>query len=133
MKKSLLILIAFVTLFSYSPVQAETEAKKDISLRDDIILNLLFLPIYKAIDNHFGKPKQFYCEKILQINEKVEHETYRYYNVTVQLTTFEGAHDLPYDLVTITFSNKYSMEWRAIDVKSRRLQPNEITECKHPQ
>ncbi|WP_371261522.1 hypothetical protein [Bacillus sp. MUM 116] len=24
----------------------------------------------------------------------------------MQLTTFEGAHDFPYDLVTITFSNK---------------------------
>ncbi|MFF2448903.1 DUF3888 domain-containing protein [Neobacillus sp. NPDC058068] len=80
---------------------------------------------HKAIEKHFGKPKQFYCQQILQIKEKVEHKTYRYFNVTVQLTTFEGAHDFPYDLVTITFSNKYSMEWRAIDVKSRRLKPNE--------
>jgi len=132
MKKSLLILIACLTLFSCSTVQAETSTKNDVQLRDDVILNLLFPSIYKAIENHFGKPKQFYCEQILQIKEKVEHETYRYFYVTVQLTTFEGAHDLPYDLVTITFSNKYSMEWRAIDVKSKRLMPNEITDCKHP-
>ncbi|KAB2331543.1 DUF3888 domain-containing protein [Cytobacillus depressus] len=132
MKKSLVILMACLTLFSFSPVQAETVTKKDIQLRDDIILNLLFLPIYKAIEKHFGEPKQFYCQQILQIKEKVEHETYRYFNVTVQLTTFEGAHDFPYDLVTITFSNKYSMEWRAIDVKSKRLKSNEITECRHP-
>jgi hypothetical protein len=52
--------------------------------------------------------------------------------MSLQLTTFEGAHDFPYDLVTITFSNKYSMEWRAIEVKSRRLKPNEVTECTHP-
>jgi hypothetical protein len=99
-------------------------------LRDDVILDLLFPSIYKAIEKHFGKPKQYYCEQILQIKEKVEHKTYRYFNVTVQLTTFEGVHDFPYDLVTITFSNKYSMEWRAIDVKSRTLKPNEITKCR---
>lgn len=132
MKKSLVILIAFFTLLSCSPVQAETVTKKDVQLRDDVILELLFPSIYKAIEKHFGKPKQYYCPKILQIKEKVEHETYRYFNVTVQLTTFEGAHDFPFDLVTITFSNKYTMEWRVIDVKSRRLKPNEITECRHP-
>ena len=132
MKKGFLILIACFTLFSFSPVQAETITKKNIQLRDDVILDLLFPSIYKAIEKHFGKPKQYYCPQILQIKEKVEHETYRYFNVTVQLTTFEGAHDFPYDLVTITFSNKNSMEWRAIDVKSRRLKPNEITKCSHP-
>ena len=41
MKKSLLILIACLTLFSYSPVQAETVTKNDVQLRDDVILNLL--------------------------------------------------------------------------------------------
>lgn len=132
MKKCLVILIACLTLFSFSPVQAETVTKNDVQLSDDIILNLLFPSINKAIEKHFGKPKQYYCQHILQIYEKVEHETYRYFNVTVQLTTFEGAHDFPYDLVTITFSNKYTMEWQAIDVKSRRLKPNEITECRHP-
>ncbi|NRD78575.1 DUF3888 domain-containing protein [Bacillus sp. BRMEA1] len=87
--------------------------------------------VYSAIEKHFGKTKQFYCQQILQIKEKVEHKTYRYFNVTAQLTTFEGAHDLPYDLMTITFSNKKTMEWRAIDVKSRRLKANEITKCRY--
>ncbi|WP_158587456.1 DUF3888 domain-containing protein [Neobacillus notoginsengisoli] len=124
-------MIACLTLFSSSPVQAETATKKDVQLRDDVILNLLFSSIDKALEKHFGKPKQYYCPKILQIKEKVEHETYRYFNVTVQLTTFEDAHDFPYDLVTITFSNKYTLEWQAIDVKNRRLKQNEITECIH--
>ncbi|MCA1042104.1 DUF3888 domain-containing protein [Bacillus infantis] len=55
---------------------------------------------------------------MLQTSEKLEHNTYCYFNVTVQLTTFEGAHDFPFDLVTITFSNKYSMEWQAVDIKA---------------
>ncbi|MBS4189814.1 DUF3888 domain-containing protein [Bacillus sp. FJAT-49705] len=129
MKKSLLILVTFLTLFSYSHVQAETVTKNDVQLRDDVILDLLFPSIDKALEKHFGKPKQYYCEQIHQINKMVENKTYSYFNVTLQVTTFEGAHDFPYDLVTITFSNKNSMEWRAIDVKSRTLKPKEITKC----
>lgn len=129
MKKRILILVTFLTLFSYSHVQAETVTKNDVQLRDDVILDLLFPSIDKALEKHFGKPKQYYCEQILQINKMVENKTYSYFNVTLQVTTFEGAHDFPYDLVTITFSNKNSMEWRAIDVKSRTLKPNEITKC----
>ncbi|NYE07842.1 hypothetical protein F4694_004683 [Bacillus niacini] len=132
MKKSLLILIACLTLFSYSPVQAETVTKNDVQLRDDVILNLLFSSIDKALEKHFGKSKQWYCQRIIQIKKVEPYETYSYFNVTVQVTTFEGAHDVPYDLVTITLSNKNSMEWRAIDVKSRGLKPNEITKCRYP-
>ena len=90
-----------------------------------MILDLLFLSIDKTLEEHFGKPKQFYCEQILQIEKKVELSPY--FNVTVQLTTFEGAHDFPFDLVTITFSNKNSIKWQAIDIKSRTLKPNELT------
>ncbi|MCL6572462.1 MAG: DUF3888 domain-containing protein [Bacillus sp. (in: Bacteria)] len=127
---TLVVSIASMTLFYYSSVQAETVTKNEIQLRDDVILTFPFPSIDKAIEKHFGKPKQYYCEQILQIKKKIEHKTYSYYNVNVQLTTFEGAHDFPYDLVTITFSNKNSMEWRVIDVKSRTLKPNEITKCR---
>ncbi|WP_442600138.1 hypothetical protein [Neobacillus sp. D3-1R] len=50
----------------------------------------------------------------------------------MQVTTFEGAHSPPHDLVTITFSNEKTKEWQAIDFKKRRLKPNEITKCRHP-
>ncbi|MFJ8067218.1 DUF3888 domain-containing protein [Psychrobacillus sp. NPDC096426] len=121
---TLIVSIAFLTLFSYSHVQAKTVTKNEIQLRDDVILDLLFLSTDKALEEHFGKPKQYYCGKIIQIEKKVEPA---YFNVTVQLITFEGAHDFPFDLVTITFSNKNRIEWRAIDIKSRTLKPNEIT------
>lgn len=51
MKKSLVILIAFFTLLSCSPVQAETVTKKDVQLRDDVILELLFHPSIKQSKN----------------------------------------------------------------------------------
>ena len=123
MKKGLLILIAFLTLFSYSPVQAETVTENDVQLRDDLIYILLVPFIYKEIEKHYGEPKQFYNQRILKI-KKLREGSYLF-NVTVQVTTFEGAHNPPYDLVTITFSNKVSEDWRAIDFKSRRLRPNE--------
>ena len=121
---TLAISIAFLTLFSYSHVQAKTVTENEIQLRDDVILDLLFLSTYKALEEHFGKPKQYYCEQILKIEKKVEPS---HLNVTVQLITFEGAHDFPFDLVTITFSNKNSVEWRTIDIKSKTLKPKEIT------
>ncbi|QUW23618.1 DUF3888 domain-containing protein [Sporosarcina sp. Marseille-Q4063] len=121
---TIIVSIAFLTLFSYSHVLAKTTTENEIQLRDEVILDLLFLSTYKALEEHFGEPKQYYCEQILQIEKKVEPA---HFNVTVQLTTFEGAHDFPFDLVTITFSNKNSIEWRAIDIESRTLKPNEIT------
>lgn len=128
MKKGLLILIASFTFFSYSPVQVESETKNDVQLRDDLIINLLYPLISKEIEQHYGEIKQYYCANILQI-KKLEKGSY-YFDVTVQVTTFEGAHNPPFDLVTITFSNR-SIDWRIIDFKSRRLMPYE-DQCRKP-
>ncbi|PEZ84434.1 DUF3888 domain-containing protein [Bacillus sp. AFS017274] len=130
MKKSLVILIACLTLFSYSPVQAETVTKNDIQLRDDLIFIMLYPSIQQELKKQYGEIKQNYCGEITQI-KKLPIGTYLF-NVTVQVTTFEGAHGPPNDLVTITFSNEKSIEWQAIDFKRKRLKPNEITECRHP-
>ncbi|GKU84065.1 DUF3888 domain-containing protein [Niallia sp. NCCP-28] len=130
MKKSNLILFACLTLFSYSPVQAETVTKNDIQLRDDLIYIMLYPSIQQELKKQYGEIKQNYCGEITQI-KKLPIGTYLF-NVTVHVTTFEGAHSPPNDLVTITFSNEKSIEWRAIDFKRKRLKPNEITECRHP-
>lgn len=125
MKKSFVILIVFLTLFSFSPVQAETETKNDIQLRDDLIFILLYPSIQQELKKQYGEIKQNYCGNITQI-KKLSQGSYLF-NVTVQVTTFEGAHNPPHDLVTITFSNENTIEWQAIDFKKRRLKPNEIT------
>jgi hypothetical protein len=130
MKKCLLILFAFLTLFCFSPVKAETITKNDVQLRDELILNLLFPLIYKEIEKHFGEPKQYCCQQILQI-KKLEQGSF-FFDVTVQVTTFEGAHNPPNDLVTITITNSGYKPWRAIHFKSKRLKPNEMDKCKHP-
>lgn len=125
MKKSLLILITFLTLFS--PVQAETVTENDIQLRDDVIFIMLYPLIQQELEKQYGEIKQNECAKIIKI-ERLPIGTY-IFNVTVQLITFEGAHDPPNDLVTITFSNEKSLEWHVIDFKRKRLKPNEIPKC----
>ena len=72
MKKSLLILIACLTLFSYSPVQAETVTKNDIQLRDDVIFILLYPLIQQELKKQYGEIKQNECGKIIQI-KKLPH------------------------------------------------------------
>ncbi|MFD1928899.1 DUF3888 domain-containing protein [Sporosarcina siberiensis] len=124
MKKSLLILLACLTLFSYSPGQAKTVTETDIRLRDDLILNLLYPSIQKELEKQYGAGKQFECQKIIQI-KRLPVGTYLF-NVTVQLITFEDAHGPPNDLVTITFNNETSQDWHAIDFKRKRLKENEI-------
>ncbi|WP_409275981.1 DUF3888 domain-containing protein [Neobacillus sp. SCS-31] len=128
MKKSLLILITCLTLFSYSPVKAETVTKNDIQLRDDLIFILIYPSIQQELKKQYGEIKQNECAEIIQI-KRLPNGTYLF-NVTVQVRTFEGAHNPPNDLVTITFSNEKSLEWQAIDFKRKRLKPNEITKCR---
>ena len=127
LKKSLLILLACLTLFSYSPGQAETVTENDIQLRDDVIFTMLYPFIDKELEKQYGEGKQIECEKIIKI-ERLPVGTYLF-NVTVQLITFEDAHGPPNDLVTITFNNETPLDWHAIDFKRKRLKPNEIPKC----
>ncbi len=102
-EKNLVILIACLTFFASSPVQAETVTKNDIQLRDDLIFIMLYPSIQQELKKQYGEIKQNYCGKITRI-KKLPIGTYLF-NVTVQVITFEGAHGPPNDLVKITFSN----------------------------
>jgi hypothetical protein len=130
MKKFILIVIAFLFLVPFTPVKAETVNKNEIQLRDDLIFILLYPSIQQELKKQYGEIKQNNCANITQI-KKLSQGSYLF-NVTVQVRTFEGAHNPPHDLVTMTFSNEKTIEWQVIDFKRRRLNPNEITECRHP-
>ncbi|WP_026565403.1 hypothetical protein [Bacillus sp. UNC41MFS5] len=64
MKKSLLILIACFSLFSYSPVKAETVTKNDVQVRDDLIFIMLYPSIQQELKKQYGEIKQNMCGKI---------------------------------------------------------------------
>ena len=120
MKKFLSILFTCILLLSFSTVKAESVNTDDVQVRDDLILRLMFPLIYNELEKRYGEPKQYEDEKILKIKKRDN-----YFDVTVQVTTFKGAHGPPNDLVSITFSNYHSTSWRVIDFKSKRLKSNE--------
>lgn len=119
MKKHLPILFACLILLSCLPVRAEAANINEVQVRDDLIAYLLFPLIEKQLEKHYGELKQFYNAEVLKV-KKLEPGSYDF-EVTVQVTTFEGAHNPPNDLVTITFSNYHSLSWQVIDFKSRRI------------
>jgi hypothetical protein len=69
MKKSLLILITCLSLFSYSPVKAESATKNDIQMRDDLIFIMLYPSIQQELKKQYGEIKQTECGKTIRIKK----------------------------------------------------------------
>lgn len=131
MMKFLFILVSSFYLLSYSPVKAETINKNELQLRDDLIYILINPLINKELIKHYGERKQHYCAIITKI-KKLQQGSY-FFDVTIQVTTFEGAHNPPNDLVTITFSNNRDYKgWHVTNFKSKRLKENVPFKCKQP-
>ncbi|MCG7346050.1 DUF3888 domain-containing protein [Sporosarcina sp. ACRSL] len=76
----------------------------DYKLIYDTLITSLYPSIQKEIINYYGYPKQYglYDAKILSITR--EHEGSFDFNVEVQVTTFDHAHDPPYGKETMTFN-----------------------------
>lgn len=122
MKRYFSILFICLLFLSNSTVNAsQIVSMNGVQLRNDLILDLLFPLIYEELEKQYGEPKQYQNEKILKIKKRGNYD----FDVTVQLTTFEGAHNPPNDLITITFSDHHSTSWRTIDFKRKRLEPSE--------
>nr|WP_245831892.1 DUF3888 domain-containing protein [Oceanobacillus senegalensis] len=68
----------------------------------DVLIERLIEPISQAVQNYYGESKLWYrgMEKILKIEEDEEDHTFL---LTIQVQTFEGAHNPPYGEETITF------------------------------
>ena len=78
------------------------ESKKEISVdaAEQVIVDLLYPPIAAAVAEYYGEPTQFWHPEILSI-QKVSDS--RNYEVVIQVETFQGPHNPPYGLETITF------------------------------
>ena len=81
---------------------AAAEAKEEISVdaAQQVIIDLLYQPTAVAVAEYYGEPTQFWHSRILSI-QKVEDS--QNYEVVVQVETFQGPHNPPYGLETITF------------------------------
>jgi hypothetical protein len=111
------------------PLNINAQPTQYTELLEDTILALLFPRIQESIEHHLGSPKQFFCQQIIKVKKRDPGSFY--FSITVQVQTFEGAHNPPYDLVTITFNN-FSGGWKETNFESRRLNPEEMIRCRNP-
>lgn len=81
---------------------AAAESKKEISVdaAEQVIIDLLYQPTAAAVAGYYGEPTQFWHPEILSIQKVADS---RNYEVVLQVETFQGPHNPPYGLETITF------------------------------
>ncbi|MDE5943949.1 MAG: DUF3888 domain-containing protein [Clostridia bacterium] len=120
MKKILLIpIIFFTTILGFLNFSAENSLvdkysnpclaksifvyETENSNSDSVIALLLYNEINNAIQNYFGEPTQFalYDAEITEITQINNEFAYR---VTIEVPTFNGPHNPPYGIETLTFA-----------------------------
>ncbi|WP_024834524.1 DUF3888 domain-containing protein [Ruminiclostridium josui] len=79
---------------------------KEILYRDFLLTQLSPL-ISDAVQNYYGYPKSFdlFDAKVLEI-KRLEKGSF-YFNIIIQVITYEGAHNPPYGLETVTIRQDY--------------------------
>ncbi|MEY8346872.1 DUF3888 domain-containing protein [Bacillus cereus] len=87
----------------------------------EVMINLLLDPISKEVDKYYKEPKLWDrgFEKVMEIKKDEENGVFY---VTVQVQTFEGAHNPPYGEDTMTF------RIRGNDVEAIRYKHRDIPE-----
>ncbi|PFM90699.1 hypothetical protein COD05_18510 [Bacillus cereus] len=90
----------------------------------EVVMNLLLEPISKEVENYYKEPKLWDrgSEKILEIKKD---EVNSIFYVTVQIQTFEGAHNPPYGEDTIIFRIKGN-DVKTIHYKHRDISEEEL-------
>jgi len=97
-------------------------------LLNEVLINFLLEPISKEVNSYYKEPKLWFrgFEKILKIEK--DEANYIFY-VTVQVQTFEGAHNPPYGEDTITFRIKGN-DIKTINYKHRDILEEEFKKIK---
>ncbi|PFD34855.1 hypothetical protein CN957_06860 [Bacillus cereus] len=97
-------------------------------LLKEVLINFLLEPISKEVNSYYKEPKLWVrgFEKILKIEK--DEANYIFY-VTVQVQTFEGAHNPPYGEDTITFRIKGN-DIKTINYKHRDILEEEFKKIK---
>ncbi|PHA02309.1 hypothetical protein COE51_03420 [Bacillus pseudomycoides] len=94
----------------------------------EVLINLLLEQISKEVNDYYKEPKLWDrgAEKILEIEK--DEANYIFY-VTVQVQTFEGAHNPPYGEDTITFRIRGN-DIETINYKHRDIPEEELKKLK---
>ena len=118
--------------FLITPVQAEADKTRYEMLLEDIIFTFLDPLENKAIKEYFGEVKKSMFCKFVDVKRK-PNMGYAY-EITYQFQTFEGAHNPPYHLFTMTVENEVGNEgimWVIKDVKVKKMNGEKV-KCRKP-
>lgn len=114
MNKKILVLLSVIIFFFNSIFIAFAQEIKDTrasqgKMVQDFLLVMLYPYMAQAIEQYYGKPKQFelHTAKIIDIKRFTEKGQF-YFEIKVQVRTFEGPHNPPYGFETITMVNDLS-------------------------
>jgi hypothetical protein len=105
-----ILFLVFLTIFFFSisigDAYSDTTTQQTNNLiKDDAIISLLLDDINKAIQTFYNDPnKSFWKAKIIDL-KRIGEGIYEF-EVTIELETFEGAHNPPYGKDILIFSRK---------------------------
>ena len=93
-----IIMLGFIMVTKATAVDSKKEVSVDAA--EQVILDLLYQPTAEAVAEYYGEPTQFWHPEILSIRKVSDS---RSHEVVIQVETFQGPHNPPYGLETITF------------------------------
>ena len=93
-----IIMLGFIMVTKATAV----DSKKEVSVNaaEQVILDLLYQPTAAAVAEYYEEPTQFWHPQILSVQRVADS---RNYEVVIQVETFQGPHNPPYGLETMTF------------------------------
>ena len=93
------IVLGFIMLTTATAAESKKEISVDAA--EQVIINLLYQPTAAAVAEYYAEPTQFWHPQILSVQRVADS---RNYEVVIQVETYQGPHNPPYGLETITFS-----------------------------
>lgn len=81
---------------------AAAESKKELpqDAAEQVILRLLHQSVREAVNNYYDGSRQYWREEVLS-TQKIAQSPY--YEVVIRVETFNGPHNPPYGVETMTF------------------------------
>jgi hypothetical protein len=99
LKKTKLIIITLCFWVVFAPVNANAKESRE-QLLESVLLNRYYPILRQTAES------QFECENVITLKRLgKEYEYAPQFEVKVQLLTFEGAHNPPHDIVTVTIKD----------------------------
>lgn len=91
-------MLGFIMVTTATAVDSKKEVSVDAG--EQVILDLLYQPTAAAVAEYYKEPTQFWRPEILGIRKVSDSQGHE---VVIQVETFQGPHNPPYGLETMTF------------------------------